>query len=82
MWLGQMIMLTPTCLMFTPQMYPGRASAAALNTVIHPDEVIAAITALKRNKSSDLYGMRSEFIIDAVPHLASPISAVFNNATA
>ena len=32
-------------------------SAAALNTVIHPDEVIAAITALKRNKSSDLYGI-------------------------
>ncbi len=33
-------------------------SAAALNTAIHPDEVVAAITALKRNKSSDLYGMR------------------------
>ena len=54
-------------------------SAAALNTAIHPDEVLAAITALKRNKSSDLYGMRSEFIIDAASHLASPISAVFNN---
>ncbi|DBA92192.1 TPA: hypothetical protein ACH3X1_015902 [Trebouxia sp. C0004] len=53
-------------------------SAAALNTAIHPDEVVAAITALKRNKSSDLYGMPSELIIDVASHLASTISAVFN----
>ena len=76
MCLGQMLMLTPTCLMFTAADLP---SVAALNTAIHPDEVLAAITALIRNKSSDLYGMRSEFIIDAASHLAIPDSAVFNN---
>ena len=54
-------------------------SAAALNTAIHPDEVLAAITALIRNKSSDLYGVRFEFIIDAASHLAIPDTAVFNN---
>ncbi len=54
--------------------------ATALNTAIHPDEVLAAITALKRNNSCDLYGMRSVCIIDAASHLTSPTSAVFNKA--
>ena len=39
----------------------------------------ATTKALKRNQASDLYGMRSEFIIDAAALLASPISTVFNN---
>ncbi len=45
--------------------------AAALNTNIcpHKFEVTAAIDALKRNKSSDLYGMQSECNIDAASHL-------------
>ena len=52
--------------------------SAALNTTISPDEVSAAIKALKRNKAYDLYGMRSEFIIDAASMLVTPISIVFN----
>ena len=31
-----------------------------------------------RNKASDLYGMRSEFIIDAASMLVTPIFVVFN----
>ena len=57
---------------------PDLPSAAALNTTISTDEVSAAIKALKRNKASDLYGMRSEFIIDAASMLVTPISVVFN----
>ena len=57
---------------------PDLPSAAALNTTISPDEVSAAIKALKRNKASDLYGMHSEFIIDAASMLVTPISIVFN----
>lgn len=57
---------------------PDLPSAAALNTTISPDEVSAAIKALKRNKASDLYGMRSEFIIDAAFMLVTPICIVFN----
>ncbi len=69
-------MLTLTCLMFTPAELP---SATALNTAICPDEVSIAIGVLKRNKSFDLYGMRSEFINDAASHLTGPISIVLNN---
>ena len=51
---------------------PDLPSAAALNTTISPDEVSDAIKALKSNKASDLYGMRSEFIIDAASMMLLP----------
>ena len=57
---------------------PDLPSAAALNASIAVDEVVAAVGALKHNKASDLFGMRSEFIIDAVAHLACPVATVFN----
>ena len=57
---------------------PDLPSVAALNTTISPDEVSAAIKALKRNKASDLYGTRSECIIDAASMLVTPIFIVFN----
>ena len=57
---------------------PDLPSAAALNASIAVDEVVAAVGALKRHKASDLFGMRSEFIIDAVAHLACPVATVFN----
>ena len=59
---------------------PDIPRVAALNTTISPDEVFAAIKALelKRNKASDVYGMRSKFIIDAASMLVAPISVVFN----
>ena len=53
---------------------PDLPSAAALNASIAVDEVVAAVGALKRNKASDLFGMRSEFIIDAVAHLACSVA--------
>ena len=49
-----------------------------LNMPISHDEVSAAITALKRNKACDVYGMRSEFIIDAAAELIASITSVFN----
>ena len=49
-----------------------------MNASIAVDEVVAAVDALKRNKSSDLFGMRSEFIIDAVAQLACPVTTVCN----
>ncbi len=57
---------------------PHVPSAAPLNSPISPDELSAAITALNHNKASDLYGMRSELIIDAAALLITPISTVFN----
>ena len=49
-----------------------------LNMPIPHSELLAAITAVKSNKASDLYGMRSEFIIDAAAELTSSITTVFN----
>lgn len=57
---------------------PDSPCVAALNGCICADEVSDAIKCLKRNKSSDLYGMRAEFIIDATSQLSTPIAAVFN----
>ena len=54
--------------------------ALPLNMPISHNEVLAAITAVKRNKASDLYGMRSEFVIDAAAELTSSIATVFNVA--
>ena len=49
-----------------------------LNMPISHDEVSAVITALKRNKACDVYGMRSEFIIDAAAELIASITSVFS----
>ena len=57
---------------------PHLPSAASLNSPIYPDEVSAAIAAVNGNTASDLYGMRSEVIIDAAALLLNPISVVFN----
>ena len=73
MCLGQMVASIPTGFDVHPADLP---STAAQNTAIHPDESLAAITALKPNNSSDLHGMQSDIIIDVASHLASPVSAV------
>ena len=50
---------------------------SSLSAPIVPSEVEAAIKTLKRNKSSDLEGMRAEYIKDAIEQLCVPVAAVF-----
>jgi Reverse transcriptase (RNA-dependent DNA polymerase) len=50
---------------------------SGLSAGIQPAEVGAAIKSLKRNKASDLGGMRAEYIIDAMEELQAPIASVF-----
>ena len=57
---------------------PGLPNPLPLNMPICLDEFSAAITALRRNKACDLYGMRSEFIIDAAAELVASVTSVFN----
>ena len=59
---------------------PELPDALPLNVPISSDEVSAAITALKRHKAADLYGMRAEFVVDAAADLIAPITTVFNTA--
>jgi Reverse transcriptase (RNA-dependent DNA polymerase)/Endonuclease/Exonuclease/phosphatase family len=48
-----------------------------LNRVITAGEVEIGIAAMKRNKSSDLGGIRAEYIIDAIDQLKVPIANIF-----